>query len=351
MAAFRLFAMHWRRGVVSRGFAATATGAELRNSMPLSTGIFVGAVAGGVAATCVVTYHIQRQDSTQDALDRLPRRIILVRHGESEGNADHTLYRTKADNLIELTDKGSQQALQAGNRIKQVIGDDKVTLFISPFARTLQTSRNIRLAFEDQIIHTHISPQIREQEFGNLQGDDFKQFRKEQQQVGRFYYRFPTGESGSDVYDRTKAWWDTLMRINERPKADRADSIVVVTHGLTMRLILMQLYGWSPDTFNSVWNAGNCHIYVLKKDLSRAGFSPYVHCPQEGDYPESSTMVVAEFMNGTKKPFLVKDYLSVPQPRTEQREFVKKMLEEQHGIDAKTVKHIDFFGGKFSKFR
>lgn len=62
-------------------------------------------------------------------------------------------------------------------------------------------------------------------------------------------------------------------------------------------------------------------------------------------------MVVAEFMNGTKKPFLVKDYLSVPQPRTEQREFVKKMLEAQHGIDAKTVKHIDFFGGKFSKFR
>ena len=29
----------------------------------------------------------------------LPTRIILITHGESEGNADKTLYRTKADNV------------------------------------------------------------------------------------------------------------------------------------------------------------------------------------------------------------------------------------------------------------
>ena len=50
----------------------------------------------------------------------------------------------------------------------------------------------------------NIDPRIREQEFGNIQGDDFMAFRTEQQKVGRFYYRFPTGESGADVWDRTK---------------------------------------------------------------------------------------------------------------------------------------------------
>jgi hypothetical protein len=39
----------------------------------------------------------------------LPRRVILLRHGESEGNADETLYRTKPDNLIELTAEGTRQ--------------------------------------------------------------------------------------------------------------------------------------------------------------------------------------------------------------------------------------------------
>lgn len=48
------------------------------------------------------------------------------------------------------------------------------------------------------------------------------------------------------------------MRINNRPsyEHDGCDVVVVVTHGLTMRLILMQLFGWSPNTFHTVWNAG-----------------------------------------------------------------------------------------------
>jgi len=87
----------------------------------------------------------------------LPKRIILVRHGESEANADHTLLRTKPDNLIELTAKGSSQARAVGRRIKALIGDETVCFVVSPFERTLQTSRNIRLALDDsQIIKTSI---------------------------------------------------------------------------------------------------------------------------------------------------------------------------------------------------
>ena len=87
----------------------------------------------------------------------LPKRIILVRHGESEANADHTLLRTKPDNLIELTAKGSSQARAVGRRIKALIGEETVCFVVSPFERTLQTSRNIRLALDDsQIIKTSI---------------------------------------------------------------------------------------------------------------------------------------------------------------------------------------------------
>ena len=31
-------------------------------------------------------------------------------------------------------------------------------------------------------------------------------------ETGRMRYRFPTGESGADVYDRTKQWWDSMMQ-------------------------------------------------------------------------------------------------------------------------------------------
>jgi broad specificity phosphatase PhoE len=56
---------------------------------------------------------------------------------------------------------------------------------------------------------------------------------------------------------------------------DRVENLVVVTHGLTMRFILMQLFGWSPHTFHTVWNAGNCALYVLQLDASLPGRAPY----------------------------------------------------------------------------
>jgi hypothetical protein len=35
---------------------------------------------------------------------------------------------------------------------------------------------------------------------------------------------------------------------------NKAKAVVVVTHGLAMRLILMQLFHWSPNTIHTVWS-------------------------------------------------------------------------------------------------
>lgn len=45
--------------------------------------------------------------------------------------------------------------------------------------------------------------QLREQDFGNFQDIEGKKREKaERMRFGRFFYRFPNGESGADVYDR-----------------------------------------------------------------------------------------------------------------------------------------------------
>ena len=41
----------------------------------------------------------------------VPKRLILVRHGESEGNINHRIYETVADGLLHLTEKSWQQAI------------------------------------------------------------------------------------------------------------------------------------------------------------------------------------------------------------------------------------------------
>ena len=214
-----------------------------------------------------------------------------------------------------------QQSVKAGERISSIIGPHRrCHLYVSPFQRTLQTARNIRRAFSRQIDHTYVESRIREQEFGNLQGSDFTTFRKEQNHVGRFWYRFPTGESGADVYDRVKSWWsEGVLGVNTRAGVPPVDALVVVTHGLTMRFVLMQLYGWSPTTFHSVWNAENCDVYVLRKDLSRPGASPYVVDASAGDTPKSSTELLVTFKPGASYPSRLKSAATSPVESTVRR--------------------------------
>ena len=44
-----------------------------------------------------------------------PKRIILIRHGESQANVDRYLFGQVPDYTIELTDKGHEQAKEAGS--------------------------------------------------------------------------------------------------------------------------------------------------------------------------------------------------------------------------------------------
>jgi broad specificity phosphatase PhoE len=380
--------------------AATAVVAGAAALGAATATFFLARRVAAAAAAATSTGAIRRRQ-------RLPDVILLVRHGESEGNADHTLFREKPDNLVRLTATGVEQSRQAGVRIESILQtyDERrrrqqqeelleqqkqqslfsnfffpsffwrrcrlatppppepllplrVHLIVSPFERTVQTAMEMRRSFDHRIVRTDLQPRIREQEFGNWQDHDFEQFRVEQKKVGRFWYRFPTGESGADVHDRVKSWWsDSVLNVNERHGHDPVGALVIVTHGLTMRFVLMGLYDWSPNTFHSVWNANNCDVYALKKDLTLPGMSPYILDHENGDVPRSSINVLVEYSQGphgeeevektttttVTEKFTLSDYLSIPAPRTTQSKIVKAMLKEQHEVLREAnIKHFSF---------
>nr|WP_106633656.1 phosphoglycerate mutase family protein [Alistipes sp. Marseille-P5061] len=76
-----------------------------------------------------------------------PRRIILIRHGECHANNDESKFATEPDYTIELTPKGVKQARQAGHALKELLGDESVYFYISPFWRTRSTFENIVRSF------------------------------------------------------------------------------------------------------------------------------------------------------------------------------------------------------------
>ncbi|KAI3885836.1 hypothetical protein MKW92_033772 [Papaver armeniacum] len=97
---------------------------------------------------------------------RLPKRIILVRHGESKGNLDGSAYTTTPDYKIPLTELGLNQARTAGQNILQIIQSQsesetennwKVYFYVSPYERTRSTLREIGKSFnKKQIIGSPI---------------------------------------------------------------------------------------------------------------------------------------------------------------------------------------------------
>ncbi|PWA42449.1 phosphoglycerate/bisphosphoglycerate mutase, active site, Histidine phosphatase superfamily [Artemisia annua] len=262
----------------------------------------------------------------------LPKRIILVRHGESEGNLDNSTYTTIPDHQITLTPQGISQARHAGTQIQRVVSNEnekdswRVYFYVSPYVRTRSSLREIAKAFpRKSVIGVREECRIREQDFGNFQVTErMKDIKESRQKFGRFFYRFPEGESAADVYDRVSRllvrnpyktekdpfwpfcsdvrgltginsygrfqdyltsrqrwvkfrtpyrrilvafleslWRDIDMnRFNHDPSKDL--NLIIVSHGLASRVFLMKWFKWTVEQFEYLHNFSNCEYRVMQ---------------------------------------------------------------------------------------
>jgi len=192
-----------------------------------------------------------------------PKRIILIRHGESEGNVNKRIYNQKPDFSLLLTDKGKQQAKAAGNLVKEMLGDEKIKFYVSPLFRTRQTFKHICESFPDTQYQWQEEPRLREQEWGHLRSmEECIEIEKQRDNYGTFYFRIPDGESAADVYDRVSDFFNTLYRDFE--KKDYPPNAVMVTHGMSIRLFLMRWFHFTVEEFELIANPHNCAMIVME---------------------------------------------------------------------------------------
>ena len=198
----------------------------------------------------------------------LPKRIILVRHAESMGNVNHEAYTQTPDPLIPLTSRGAIQAHEAGKKIKAMMGPgEKVFFYLSPYRRSLLSFEALQQAFsKEEVLGARQEVQLREQDFGNFQDLEGKRQEKaERLRFGRFWYRFPNGESGADVYDRMTLFEDHLVRDINAGRFSGDTNIVIVTHGLTLRIFLMRWFHWTVHQMLTVYNPTNAEPLVMER--------------------------------------------------------------------------------------
>lgn len=190
--------------------------------------------------------------------------FILIRHSESVGNVDPQAYFHAPDHLIPLSEKGRIQCCELKDQLfNLLLNYSQADRWVSPYTRTKQTAEYSFPNRNKSLSKERVDPRLREQEWG-LIGDleQRQKMREDRKKVGHFFYRFPNGESGADVYDRCSMWLESVFRNEYTENAVN----VVYTHGMTMRVLAMRLLHVDYTEFETWDNPENCGIILLKHD-------------------------------------------------------------------------------------
>ncbi|KAK6460451.1 histidine phosphatase superfamily [Scheffersomyces coipomensis] len=232
-----------------------------------------------------------------------PRYILLVRHGESEGNCDKSVNRYTPNHKVCLTSQGHYQATAAGAVLKDFLEQlsiceespkknaRSVMFYTSPYLRARQTCNNIVEGIKDvEGVEYDIKeePRMREQDFGNFQStaEEMEKIWEERAHYGHFFYRIPHGESAADVYDRISSFNETLFR--QFQQDDFPNILVLVTHGVWARVFLMKWFRWSYEEFESLKNIPHCQYLIMKKDEdSKFSLKTRLHTWDDDDLADS----------------------------------------------------------------
>jgi len=91
--------------------------------------------------------------------------------------------------------------------------------------------------------------------------------KTERLRFGRFWYRFPHGESGADVYDRMTIFEDHMIRDINAGRFSNNTSLVLVTHGLALRIFLMRCE--HPFTRKVTSSGTSVHSSRARRALAR----------------------------------------------------------------------------------
>ncbi len=160
-------------------------------------------------------------------------RLILVRHGESEGNRDRTFTQSSE---VPLTELGREQAQKAAARIAARYRPAR--LVASPFARAHATAQIIAEPFG---LGVELEPELREQSFGIFAGKPYTAMLGDAayHEGPRWSWRPAEGESLLDVAARAVPAFQRVTEIGAG-----IDTIVVSHGGVMLALCAFVLGTW-----------------------------------------------------------------------------------------------------------
>ena len=171
--------------------------------------------------------------------------LVLVRHGQSEWNKKNLFTGWKDP---ELTEQGIEEAIQAGNQLKQSNIKFDV-MFTSDLFRAQETGRLILEQMNQTDIATIKDQSLNERNYGELAGlnkdDAKKKWGEEQVHIWRRSFDVPPpgGESLKNTAERVLPYFESKIL----PEVIKGKNILIAAHGNSLRALVMKLEDISPD--------------------------------------------------------------------------------------------------------
>jgi probable phosphoglycerate mutase len=167
--------------------------------------------------------------------------IYLIRHGETLWNVEG---RRQGSLDSPLTERGVGQAVAAGRALRAILGDRRdVAVECSPLGRARLTAEIVCRELGWPSAAIAIQPLLAEHRQGDWEGltapevDARFPGARAARERDKWSYRFPGGESYTDVYQRAHSWL----------AAQSCDAhTVAVTHEMTSRTLMGAYAGYSP---------------------------------------------------------------------------------------------------------
>lgn len=170
--------------------------------------------------------------------------IYLLRHGETQWNADGNKYCGRTD--IPLTEKGISQANQV---YEQFQGMEFRQVYSSPLQRAAKTAQiasgTHNVISDDRLI---------EVDFGNWEGKTKEEFIPENETLWQNWERHPettkageSGETASEVIERVDDFFSSIVQ-----KHSDGETILVVAHNGINRLYMAHKLGMPLNAYRKI---------------------------------------------------------------------------------------------------
>ena len=199
----------------------------------------------------------------------MERLLVLVRHGESEWNKLN-LFTGWRD--VDLSERGIEEARTAGRRLK-AMGLTFDMAFTSALKRAQRTLDIILEEMGLVGIPVEKDQALNERDYGDLAGlnkDDARaRWGEEQVHIWRRSYDIapPGGESLKDTAARVMPYYEREIL----PRVLEGKRVLVAAHGNSLRALVMQLDGLTPEQITQLNLAtGLPMVYRLNADGSVA---------------------------------------------------------------------------------